>query len=74
MASSSCVSKGNLTSTDSREIMQKEMKPTFGFAMASYAVMALIAILATDGKLRLAVLILLVALALKTWIARTAGW
>ena len=50
------------------------MKPTFRVAMASYAVLALIAVIATEGKIRLALLILLVALAVKTWIARAAGW
>jgi len=46
------------------------MKPTFQFAMWSYVVMALIAVLATEGKIRLAILILLGGLALKTCIAR----
>jgi chromate transport protein ChrA len=50
------------------------MKPTFQFAMWSYVVMALIAVLATEGKIRLAILILLGGLALKTCIARAARW
>ena len=42
--------------------------------MSSYAALALIACVATDGKLRLALLILLGGLAAKTWIARQARW
>jgi hypothetical protein len=36
--------------------------------------MALIAIVATQGKIRLAILIFLGLLAVKTWIVRAAGW
>ncbi len=50
------------------------MKPTFQAAMVSYSVLAVLAGLALDGKLRVAVWILLAGLALKTWIARKAGW
>jgi hypothetical protein len=50
------------------------MKPTFGFAMSAYAVMGLIAAVTTQGKIRLAILILLAGLAVKTCIARAAGW
>ena len=50
------------------------MKPKFLAAMASYAVFAFIAGFALDGKFRLAVWILLGGLAVKTLIARAAGW
>ena len=50
------------------------MKPSFGAAMTSYAVLALIAVFATEGKIRIALLGMLGALAVKTWIARAAGW
>jgi hypothetical protein len=49
-------------------------KPTFGFAMSAYAVMALLAAVSTHGKIRMAILILLAGLAVKTCIARAAGW
>lgn len=48
--------------------------PSFSAAMLSYAVLALIAGFALDGKFRLVVWIFVGGLALKTWIARAAGW
>lgn len=42
--------------------------------MVSYAVLAIVAGIALDGKFRLVVWILLAGLAAKTWIARAAGW
>ncbi len=42
--------------------------------MLSYGAFALIAGFALDGKIRLVVWIFLAGLALKTWIARAAGW
>ena len=50
------------------------MKVTFAKAIASYAVLAVIAGFALDGKMRIAIWILLGALAVKTCIARLAGW
>jgi hypothetical protein len=50
------------------------MKPNFAIAMGSYLVFALIAGFALDGKFRLVVWIFLGGLAVKTWIARKAGW
>jgi len=50
------------------------MKPSFAVAMTSYAVLAIIGGLATEGRLRLALLILLGGLALKSWIVRAARW
>jgi hypothetical protein len=43
-------------------------------AMAAYAVLAALAALTLDGKMRVGVLILMAALAVKTHIARKAGW
>jgi hypothetical protein len=42
--------------------------------MIIYAILGLTAIFVLDGKFRLAVLILLGGLAVKTLIARRAGW
>ncbi len=42
--------------------------------MVSYAVLALIAGFALEGKMRIALWILLGGLAIKTWIAHAAGW
>ena len=42
--------------------------------MSAYAVMGLIAGVATEGKIRMAILIMLAGLAVKTWIARHARW
>jgi hypothetical protein len=50
------------------------MKPSFRAAMLTYAALALIAGFALDGKFRLVVWIFLGGLAVKTWIARAAGW
>ncbi|HLJ49257.1 MAG TPA: hypothetical protein VKU01_24760 [Bryobacteraceae bacterium] len=44
------------------------MKPNFVSAMAAYAVLALLAGFTLDGPLRVAVLLLLAGLAVKTWI------
>jgi hypothetical protein len=43
-------------------------------AMATYAVIAVLAAFTLEGKLRAAVWILMAALAVKTHIARKAGW
>ncbi len=50
------------------------MKPTFMAAMLSYIALALVAAFALQGNVRLVVWIFLGGLALKTWIARAAGW
>jgi hypothetical protein len=50
------------------------MKNKFAIAMIIYVVLAGIAVLVLHGAFRWAVLILLGGLALKTWIARAAGW
>ena len=50
------------------------MKSKFAVAMGIYALLALIAVGILQGQFRLAVLILLGGLAVKTWIARAAGW
>ena len=50
------------------------MNKRFISAMAAYAVLALIAAFWLEGKFRLAVMGLMAALALKTWIARAARW
>jgi len=50
------------------------MKSKFAVVMAVYALLALIAVAVLQGQFRLAVLILLGGLAVKTWIARAAGW
>lgn len=44
------------------------------WAMASYAVLALLAAFTLDGTLRYAVWILMGGLAVKTYIAHRAGW
>lgn len=46
----------------------------FAVVMILYALLAAVGILVLDGKLRLAILILLGGLAVKTLIARRAGW
>lgn len=46
----------------------------FAIAMTIYTVLAAIAMVGLDGKVRLVVLIFLGGLAVKTWIARAAGW
>ncbi len=50
------------------------MNKRFLPAMATYAVLALLAAVTLDGLLRTAVWILLAGLAVKTWIAYKAGW
>ena len=50
------------------------MKNRFLAAMAAYAMLALLATFTTSGKIRLATLIFLAGLALKTVIAYKAGW
>ena len=42
--------------------------------MIIYAILGLVGICVLDGKFRLAILVLLGGLALKTLIARRAGW
>lgn len=42
--------------------------------MIGYAVLALVATFALDGKIRIVVWIALCAFAVKTWIAHAAGW
>ena len=50
------------------------MKPSFAFAMLAFAVLAVLALFTLDGTVRLACLIFLAGLGLKTLIARKAGW
>ncbi len=50
------------------------MKSKFAVAMTIYAVLALAGWFVLTGNMRLAVLILLGGLAVKTCIARAAGW
>jgi hypothetical protein len=50
------------------------MNDRFLWAMATYAVLALLAALTLDGLMRDAVWILLGGLAVKTYIAKKAGW
>lgn len=50
------------------------MKPSFAAAMLTYAALALVATFSLDGKVRLVVWIFLGGLAVKTWIAKSAGW
>jgi len=50
------------------------MHNRFLAAMGSYAVLALLAAFTLDGIFRAAVWILLGGLAVKTYIARKAGW
>ena len=50
------------------------MRSKFAIVMIVYGVLGLVAVLVLDGKLRLGVLILLAGLAVKTLIARAAGW
>jgi hypothetical protein len=44
------------------------------YAMIAYAVLALLAALTLDGKMRIFVLLLMAVLAFKSWIAYKAGW
>ncbi len=50
------------------------MKSKFAIAMTVYGLLGLIAVVVLHGQFRLAVLILLGGLAVKTWIAKAAGW
>ena len=50
------------------------MNTRFLWALAAYAVLALLAALTLEGTLRYAVWILLGGLAVKTYIAKKAGW
>jgi hypothetical protein len=50
------------------------MKSKFAIVMVVYLALALIAVFVLNGQVRLAVLILLGGLAVKTLIARAAGW
>jgi len=50
------------------------MNTRFLWATGTYAVLALLAALTLDGLMRDAVWILLGGLALKTYIAKKAGW
>ena len=50
------------------------MNTRFLWAMGAYAVLALLAALTLDGMMRYAVWILLGGLAVKTYIAKKAGW
>jgi hypothetical protein len=50
------------------------MNTRFQWAMGTYAVLVLLSGLTLDGTMRYAVWILLGGLALKTYIARKAGW
>ena len=50
------------------------MNNRFLWAMGTYAILALLAALTLDGLMRYAVWIFLGGLALKTYIAKKAGW
>jgi hypothetical protein len=50
------------------------MKPSFAFAMVTFAILGILAAFTLDGSVRPVCLISLAALALKTLIARKAGW
>jgi hypothetical protein len=50
------------------------MKPSFRSAMLVFAVLGLLAAFTLDGMIRIACLIFLAGLALKTVIAHKAGW
>ena len=50
------------------------MRSKFAIVMTIYGVLALIAVAVLHGQFRWAVLILLGGLAIKTYIARAAGW
>jgi hypothetical protein len=50
------------------------MKSKFAVVMIVYGLLALVAAFVLHGQFRWAVLILMVGLALKTLIARAAGW
>ncbi len=50
------------------------MNTRFLWAMGTYAVLALLAAFTLDGLLRNAVWILMGGLAVKTYIAKKAGW
>jgi len=50
------------------------MKSKFAIAMTIYGILALIAFFLLHDQFRWGVLILLGGLAVKTWIARAAGW
>jgi len=50
------------------------MKSKFAIAMTVYGILALIAFFLLHDQFRWGVLILLGGLAVKTWIARAAGW
>jgi hypothetical protein len=50
------------------------MNTRFLWAMGTYAVLALLAALTLEGLMRNAVWILLGGLAVKTYIAKKAGW
>jgi hypothetical protein len=50
------------------------MNTRFLWAMATYAILALLAALTLEGLMRNAVWILLGGLAVKTYIAKKAGW
>jgi hypothetical protein len=50
------------------------MRSKFAIVMMIYGLLALIALFVLHGQFRWAILILLGGLAVKTWIARAAGW
>src|SRR5690348_11424020 len=64
-ATGSCCSSISLTICLGGE---KRMIPRLRYAMAAYAVLALLAVFTLDGKLRLFVLLLMGVLAFKSWI------
>ena len=49
-------------------------RPSFGAAMIAFAALGLLAGFTLDGMIRIACLIFLAGLALKTVIAHKAGW
>jgi hypothetical protein len=50
------------------------MRSRFYKAMATYAVLSIAATFTLDGKIRIAVWILMAGLATKTYLAYKAGW
>jgi hypothetical protein len=54
--------------------MESSMTKRYLRAMISYAVIAALAAFTLEGKLRIAVLLVMAALAIKTHIAYKAGW
>ena len=50
------------------------MKPSFRFAMITYAILGTLAAFTLDGLVRVACMVALAGFAIKTVIAHKAGW